>query len=119
MIVIAVLDAAVGDGDAMGVAPKIGEDLGGHAERLLGVDDPSGAAHIAVQLDMPPVRSAADVSAAMEALVSAMTAGFVSPDDAQTIAAVIDAQRRAIETTEFEARLRALEAKVETNEQGD
>ena len=45
MIVIAVLDAAVGDGDAMGVAPEIGEDLGGPTERLLGVDDPSGAAH--------------------------------------------------------------------------
>ena len=28
MIVIAVLDAAVGDGDAMGVAPEIGEYLG-------------------------------------------------------------------------------------------
>ena len=40
MIVIAVLDAAVGDGDAMGVAPEIGEYLGGPTERLLGVDDP-------------------------------------------------------------------------------
>ena len=27
MIVIAVLDAAVGDGDAMGIAPEIGEEL--------------------------------------------------------------------------------------------
>src|SRR5665213_1563073 len=46
MIVIAALDAAVGDGDAMGVAPEIGEYLRRSAKRLLGVDDPSGAAHM-------------------------------------------------------------------------
>ena len=45
MIVIAVLDAAVGDGDAMGVAAEIGENLRGSAERLLGVDDPIEATH--------------------------------------------------------------------------
>ncbi|BCH12571.1 hypothetical protein MesoLj131c_68290 (plasmid) [Mesorhizobium sp. 131-3-5] len=33
-------EAAVGDGDAMGVAAQIGEDLFGTAERGLGVDDP-------------------------------------------------------------------------------
>ena len=43
MIVIAVLDAAVGDGDAMGVAPEIGEDLRRSAKRLLGVNDPIDA----------------------------------------------------------------------------
>ena len=31
---------AVGDGDAMGIAAKVGEDLFGAAERGLGVDDP-------------------------------------------------------------------------------
>jgi len=43
MIVIAVLDAAVGDGDAMGVAPEIGEYLRRSAKRLLGVNDPIDA----------------------------------------------------------------------------
>ena len=33
-------EAAVGDGDAMGVATKIGEDLFGAAERGVGEDDP-------------------------------------------------------------------------------
>ena len=32
-------EPVVGDGDAMGVAAKIGENLGGSAERSLGVDD--------------------------------------------------------------------------------
>ena len=43
MIVVAGSDAAVGDGDAMRVAPEIGEDLRRAAERLLGIDDPIDA----------------------------------------------------------------------------
>jgi hypothetical protein len=45
MIVVESLDAAVGDGDAMGIAAEIGDNLGGSAERLLGVDYPVDAAH--------------------------------------------------------------------------
>jgi len=45
IFVVAGLDAAVGDGDAMGVAAEIGENLRGSAERLLGVDDPIEATH--------------------------------------------------------------------------
>ena len=40
MFVVAGLDAAVGDGDAMGVAAEIGENSRGSAKGLLGVDDP-------------------------------------------------------------------------------
>ena len=40
MVVVAGLDAAVGDGDAMGIAAEIGENLRGSAEGFLGVDDP-------------------------------------------------------------------------------
>ena len=43
MIVVAGSDAAVGNGDAMRVAPEIGEDLRRAAERLLGIDDPIDA----------------------------------------------------------------------------
>src|ERR1700730_11059460 len=45
VIVVESFDAAVGDGDAMGVAAEIGENLGGSAERLLGIDHPVDAAH--------------------------------------------------------------------------
>jgi hypothetical protein len=45
VFVVAGLDAAVGDGDAMGVAAEIGENLRGSAEGLLGVDDPIEATH--------------------------------------------------------------------------
>jgi hypothetical protein len=40
MIVVEGDDPAVGDRDPMGVAAEISQDLGGPAERLLGVDDP-------------------------------------------------------------------------------
>src|SRR3954452_16103186 len=40
VVLVAGHEAAVGDSDAMGVAAEIGKDLGGAAERLLGVDDP-------------------------------------------------------------------------------
>jgi hypothetical protein len=43
VMVVAGLDAAVGDGDALGVAPEIGEDLRRSAKRLLGVNDPIDA----------------------------------------------------------------------------
>ena len=43
MIVVEGDDPAVGDRDPMGVAAEISQDLGGPAERLLGVDDPIDA----------------------------------------------------------------------------
>ena len=38
-------EAAVGDGDAVGVAPEVGEDLFGSPERRLGIGDPVDLAH--------------------------------------------------------------------------
>lgn len=43
MIVVEGDEAAVGDRDPMGIAAEISQDLGGPAERLLGVDDPIDA----------------------------------------------------------------------------
>jgi len=42
-------DAAVADGDAVGVARQVGEHLFGSAERALGIDVPFGAAGLAHQ----------------------------------------------------------------------
>jgi len=47
LIVVDIDEAAVGDGDAMGVAPEIGQDLLWTAERRLGIDDPFDLAHLA------------------------------------------------------------------------
>ena len=51
----------------------------------------------------------ADAVTAMSALLSAVAQGNVTPVEAQTIAAVIETQRRVIECEDHEKRLRALE----------
>ncbi len=63
-----------------------------------------------VALDLPALNTAADVSAAMAATVAAMAEGTISPEEAGTVATVLETQRRAIETLELEARIIALEA---------
>jgi hypothetical protein len=63
-----------------------------------------------VYLDLPAVKTAADVSAAIATLTMAMAAGDVTPDEATTVASVFEV-RRALETEEFELRLQALEEK--------
>jgi hypothetical protein len=45
MVVVEGDEAAVGNGDAVSVAPEIGENLGWSSERLLGIDDPVDMPH--------------------------------------------------------------------------
>ncbi|GEP59645.1 DUF5681 domain-containing protein [Reyranella soli] len=63
-----------------------------------------------VNFELPAVKSATDLPAALAALIEAIAQGNLSPDEATPIAALLDAQRRAIETTELEKRIAALEA---------
>ncbi len=62
-----------------------------------------------VSFDLPPMKAPADAVAAMSALLAAVAKGDVTPGEAQTIAVVIEAQRRTIECEDHERRLRALE----------
>jgi Family of unknown function (DUF5681) len=70
-----------------------------------------------VGIDLPAVTSAAAATAALCAVIAAMGNGTLSPDEAAAVTAVVEVQRRAIETAEHEARLRALEERVGTDEQ--
>jgi hypothetical protein len=63
----------------------------------------------AVKFVLPPIKSAADIAPAMEAVTSALAAGAITPGEAATIAAVVDTFVRAIETSDFERRLRVFE----------
>ena len=63
-----------------------------------------------VKFALPPIESAADIAAAMKAVTSALAGGLISPGEAATIAAVVDTFVRAIETSDFERRLRLVEA---------
>ena len=63
----------------------------------------------AVTLDLPAVETAAGIVQAHAAVVAAMAAGTITPDEAAAIGHVLEGQRRAIETHDHEKRLRALE----------
>lgn len=67
-----------------------------------------------VTLDLPEVRTAEDVFAAMSATISAMADGDITPEEAAVVAGVLDTKRKTIETLEIERRLEALERKAIT-----
>ena len=62
-----------------------------------------------IEIDLPPVETAEDITAAQGAVIAAMARGEITPDDASTIASVLEARRRALETVELEKRLDILE----------
>ena len=64
----------------------------------------------AVKFALPPIENAADIAPAMKAATSALAGGLITPAEAATIAAVVDTFVRAIETSDFERRLRLVEA---------
>src|ERR1700730_13122273 len=63
----------------------------------------------AVKFALPPIESAADIAAAMKAVTAALAAGVITPGEAERIAAVVDTLVRAIETSDFERRLKIVE----------
>ena len=62
-----------------------------------------------IEIDLPPVETAEDIEAVQGAVIAAMVKGEITPDDASTIANVLEARRRALETVELEKRLDILE----------
>src|SRR5438876_8413329 len=67
-----------------------------------------------VKFALPPIESAADIAPAMKAVTSALAGGVISPGEAATIAAVVDTFVRAIETSDFDRRLKIVEADLPT-----
>jgi hypothetical protein len=66
----------------------------------------------AVTLPLPPIDTPTDILKAQAATIEAMASGEITPDEAATIAGVLEAKRRAIETVEIEERIKALEQQV-------
>ena len=64
----------------------------------------------AVRFAMPPITGAADLAGAMAALALAAAQGIITPGEAAQLSQVVDTYIRAIETTDLERRLRAVEA---------
>ena len=64
----------------------------------------------AVAFTMPPISGPADLAAAMASLAGAAAQGIITPGEAAQLSQVVETYIRAIETTEFERRLRTVEA---------
>jgi hypothetical protein len=67
----------------------------------------------AVKFTLPPIRSAADVGEAMGAVTAALAQGLITPGEAQAIARVVTTFVQMIETSDFDRRLRLIEARQE------
>ena len=63
-----------------------------------------------VRLDLPEMRTPADLAAALGAVAGAVARAELSPEEGAAVAAVLETQRRAIETEQLEQRIAALEA---------
>jgi hypothetical protein len=62
-----------------------------------------------VRLSLPAIASVADITAMLDAITAAVRRGAITPTESASLAEVADAYVRAIETSEFDRRLRALE----------
>jgi hypothetical protein len=65
-----------------------------------------------IKFALPPIESAADISAVMKAVTAALASGDITPGEAGRIACVVDTFVRAIETSEFDRRLQELESRL-------
>ena len=63
-----------------------------------------------VPIDIPAIETLSDLVAAFGAVTRAAASGEISPEEASALGSVLEGWRRTVETTEIEARLRALEA---------
>jgi hypothetical protein len=62
-----------------------------------------------VTFTLPNIESASDAAAAMAAILSAVASGELTPGEAETVGKLVETHIRAMEASEFERRLAALE----------
>jgi len=65
-----------------------------------------------VSIDLPATDTAEGISAASQAVIQAVAAGELTPGEGATLAGIVEARRRALETQELEQRIAALEGKA-------
>jgi hypothetical protein len=64
-----------------------------------------------VRFQLPALQSAADAAGAMAAITAGVAAGEVTPGEAAELSRLIEAYVKALEASEFDLRLRAIETK--------
>ena len=65
-----------------------------------------------VHLDLPSVADTGGLVAAQAVMIDAMAKGEISPEEAASVASVLETQRRAIETNEHTRQIEELRAEV-------
>ena len=65
-----------------------------------------------IHVAIPKIESAADCTQAQAAVVNAVAAGDMLPSEGQAISSLIEAQRRAFETTELAQQMRDLHEEI-------
>jgi len=63
-------------------------------------------------LSLPKVEEAADIPKALSAVLAAVAKGEITPAEARDLAGLVESVRKGIETVEIEARLTALEERL-------
>jgi len=64
-----------------------------------------------ITIELPPIATAGDVVTASAAVLSAVGAGEISPDEAGRVMALLTAHKNIVETGDLERRIAALEVK--------
>ncbi len=64
-----------------------------------------------ITIELPPIATAGDVVIASAAVLSAVGAGEISPDEAGRVMALLTAHKNIVETGDLERRIAALEVK--------
>ncbi|KFB76641.1 MULTISPECIES: DUF5681 domain-containing protein [Candidatus Accumulibacter] len=64
-----------------------------------------------VYLELPDMDTAAGIAEAQQAVLQAVADGELLPGEAATLAGIVEARRKAVETLELEQRITALEGK--------
>jgi hypothetical protein len=62
-----------------------------------------------VRFHLPAMQGAEGAASAMSAILASVASGDLTPSEASGLAGLVEAYRKALETTELEARLKALE----------
>ncbi len=62
-----------------------------------------------VSIELPPMQTAQDASAAAQAVLRAVSGGDITPLEGAAVMALVEGYRKTLETTELDARITALE----------
>jgi len=67
------------------------------------------ARELPITLKLPKIGGVADIPKVLNAILKAVAGGEITPEQGQSLAAMLEAYRRATETADLEARITALE----------